>query len=161
MKSVILIVLGSFFFYSNAVGQGAWNLKYLSLDSLNESFIGKELRIDFKSKVKHKSKQTDRNIRKIFSKRDTVTLNLSNQAIRFVENWKIYADHGVVSDQTLQSVGGSDSEQLVIKEMFVRAVLKSSITVEVYTYRPGSKELLSVQEINVDKSLIAGVIVEQ
>jgi hypothetical protein len=88
-------------------------------------------------------------------------LNLSDQAIRFAENWKIYADHGVVSDQTLQSVGGSDSEQLVIKEMFVRAVLKSSITVEVYTYRPGIKERLSAQEINVDKSLIAGIIVEQ
>ncbi len=161
MKSAILIVLGSFFFCSNAVGQGAWNLKYLPLDSLNGSFIGRELRIDFKSKATRKAKYPERNIRKIFSKRDTVTLNLSDQAIQFVENWKIYVDHAVLSDQTLQSLGVSDGEQLVIREMFVRAVSKSSITVEVYTYRPGSNERLSVQQINVDKSLIAGVLVEQ
>ena len=161
MKTVILILLGSFFFFSNALGQGAWNLKYLPVDSLNDSFNGKELRIDFKSKTAHKSKHPEKNIRKIFSKNDTVTLNLSNEAIQFVENWKVYVDHGVLSDQTLQSVGGSNNEKLVIGEMFVRAITKSSISVEVYTYRLGSKDRLSVQEIKIDRSLIAGVLVEQ
>jgi hypothetical protein len=160
MSRILLILFGWLFICSNGFGQGGWNMKYLPLDSLHESFTGKELRIDFKSKGMREVKYPERNIRRIFYKLDTVTLNLSDQAIRFAENWKIHPDHGVLSDQTLQSVSGSDGEQLVIREMFIRLVSKSSITIEAYTYRPGSNERLGVYEINIDKSLIAGVIVE-
>lgn len=107
-------------------------MKYLTLDSLNESFIGKELRIDFKSKGTRKTKHPERNIRKIFSKCDTVTLDLSDRSLRFAENWKIHVDHGALFDQTLQSVDEIDNEKLVIREMFVRAINTSSITLDIY-----------------------------
>lgn len=135
-------------------------MKYLPLDSLNDSFIGTELRIDFKSNRNTKTKSTDRNVRKIFARRDTVTLEVAGRSLRFVENWKIYVDHGTLFDQTLQSIDGSDSEKLVIREMFVRTIDESSITFEIYTYRPSDRERLGVQEININKALISGIIVE-
>lgn len=161
MRKNILFVLGSFFSCLSVVAQGSWDLKYFPLDSLNDSFIGKELRIDFKSGITAESEFFDSNVRTIFLRRDTVALRLFDQVIRFVENWKIYADHGALSDQTLRSVGGSEHEQIIIKEIFARAIDGYLLTVDVYIYRPGSNERVGAREIKIDRSLIAGVIVSQ
>jgi hypothetical protein len=157
--SIALLILPGLFFCNHVLGQGSWNMQYIPIDSLDESFVGKELRIDFKPKEMGEANYPNRNIRMILSRRDTVTLNLANQAVRFAENWKIHVDHGVLSDQTLQTINGRNREQLIIREMFVLAVSHSIITVQVYIYPLGSNERARIQEINIDKSLIAGVII--
>lgn len=159
MKSIIIMVFGLILFNPDGFGQGAWDMEYLPLDSLNDSFIGRELRIDFKSGETIKTRPNGRNVRSFFAKCDTVTLKLSGQSLRFVETWKIYVDHGTLADQTLRSVDGNKGEQLIIIEMIVRAISKSFLTVEAYTYRTGDKARSGSQEINIDKTLIDGIIV--
>lgn len=93
-----LVAFGCFFFV-NGFAQGAWNINYLTLDALNESFLGRELRIDFASSGVGKLKYSyGSNVSTIFADCDTVTLRVLGHAMQFVERWKIYADHGVLRD---------------------------------------------------------------
>lgn len=148
-----------FFLSSDGLAQGSWNMTYLPIDSVSDSLIDKEIRVDFRTSLKGKEKWTE-NIRKIFSTRDTVILAVEGQSVRFVENWKIHVDHGVLSDQTLQSINGNDNPPLVIKEMFIRAMNKSTLTLEIHIYHPGDKVKLRAQQITIEKALINGVLLE-
>ena len=90
----------------SAYSQGAWDINYISLGALNTSFIGKEIRIDFKASnvdtVNGEVKALA--IRKLLSTKDTVSLSINNKSVRFIEHWKFYVDHGALADQYLESL---------------------------------------------------------
>lgn len=161
MKSpttIALLAIAFLFSCHYGAAQGAWNMKYLPLDSVNQSYLWKDVRLDFKRHPREKFHWTG-NIREALSKHDTIVLKVGGRPMRFFENWKIYVDHGVLSEQTLQRVTKNKSEDLIIKEMVIRAVDKASITVELYIYGPGDGTKSKTQLITLKKSLINGVII--
>src|SRR5690606_38032213 len=141
--------------------QGEWDMKYAPIDSVNNTWIGKEIRIDFKTS------QDDViignvslfEIRKLLSKKDTVTLKVDEREIDFIEDWKFYVDHGVLSDQTLKAT----SEEQSINELFIESVNDSTIIVKMNFYKPekcksSGMVLSDSKTITVDKKIIKGVL---
>ena len=61
----------------------------------------------------------------------------------------------MLGDQTLTSI--DKGEKIVIKEMFMRAIGSSSITLQVFVYASGetNKEVI---EITIDKTAIQGIL---
>jgi hypothetical protein len=78
--------------------------------------------------------------------------------MRFFEDWNVYVDHGVLSEQTLRRVTKDTTEALTIREVFIHAVDKATITVELYLYRPGAVTKSGMQLITLKRSLINGVV---
>jgi hypothetical protein len=118
---------------NNVLAQGVWNIYYLPVDSLKGSFIGKEIRLDFKSFSADTLRgNPDWMERKLLSNEDTVTLILDGECRSYKENWKLYPDHGVLREQSLVSIDKKEVEQ--IKEIFLESVNESSIIIEVAVY---------------------------
>jgi hypothetical protein len=155
-----LLAAACTFMCAEGCAQGGWSMKYLPVDSVKESLIGSEVRVDFKTSQQEKAPGA-RNIRAVFYKRDTVVLVVGGRPRRFVERWKIYVDSGVLSDQALQTVDG-DGETLIIREMVLRAVEKSSLTVTatVYLSSPDNTVKDREEEVRLEKSGITGIILE-
>ncbi len=99
---IALIIFNSLHVFS----QGAWNLKYFPTDSLDNSFIGKEIRIDLKSSSTDTllySKIDAFDIRWLLYRKDTVSIMIEDYPIDFIEEWRIYPDHGVLREQFLEA----------------------------------------------------------
>lgn len=149
----LILILG----YCQSYGQGAWNIEYLPLDSINKTHIGKEIRIDFRNNVGDsiKGKVAALSVRKLLSTTDTANLTLiNNEAAVFAERWKIYPDHGAVSDQILQRID-TKGEDSWIKEMYLRSITRNFLSVEVYIYTDRSQ---GKQEILIPKAMVKGVL---
>jgi hypothetical protein len=148
---------------AGAFSQGAWNIKYMSLDSLNTSFIDKEIRIDFKrSNADSLNGEVNvLDIRRLLSVRDTVDLKINDKSQRFVEQWKFYVDHGDLSEQFLETANKSEKERIQIKEMFLKSINDSSLILEVVMYGSfgENKEQRKKQRLIVNKSVIKGLLV--
>jgi len=136
--------------------QGGWNLEYISSASLNSSFIGKEIRIDFKaSYFDSLSKEPDVfNIRRLLAKEDTVSLTINNEVMQFVEQWRIYVDHGVLNEQYLEAVNYRNA--IRIKQIFLESINDDSLIVQVWI--TGIETLK--QSLTVKKSIIKGLLVK-
>jgi hypothetical protein len=152
---IIMILCGT-----NAFSQGSWDVKYVSLDALNTSFIGKEIRIDFKasgSDTLHGEVSSLR-IRKLLSKSDTVNLNINNKPVQFIERWKFYVDDGTLKDQVLESVDKDEKKKIRIKEMFLESINDDSLVLQAMVCGPNSKSE-EKQRIVISKSLVKGLLV--
>ena len=153
----LLLAIALFFLSHTAPAQGAWNLKYVPIDSVNASLVWKDVRIDFKGRAREKFHGTG-DVRQALSRHDTVVLKIHGKAVRFFEDWRVYVDQGVLSEQTLRRVTKDKAEELVIREVFIRAVEKSSITVELYLYRADDRTKSATQIVTLKKSLVWGVL---
>lgn len=136
--------------------QGGWNLRYISTASLNGSFIGKEIRIDFKaSDFDTSSKEPDVfNIRRLLAKEDTVSLTINNEVMQFAEQWRIYVDHGVLHEQYLEAVNSWNTIQ--IRQIFLESINDNSLIVQVWM--TGTETLK--QRLTINKSVIKGFLVK-
>uniref|UniRef100_UPI004049CA71 hypothetical protein n=1 Tax=Flavobacterium sp. TaxID=239 RepID=UPI004049CA71 len=157
MKAFILIFF-LFNSFSAVFAQGVWNIKYISIDSLNTKLVGKEVRLDFKTS-EYDTLNKDFDIRYVLSKNDTVTLEVDGQNIELIEDWKFYVDHGVLKDQTLQI----KTKHQVIREQFIESINDATIVVKMNFYKPANcktqKMTLSESKlVTIDKKLIKGVL---
>jgi hypothetical protein len=159
MRKLIYISIILTFCSTGVFSQGAWNINYIPMDSLNNSFLGKEIRIDFKSSGKDVvlGKKDDFNVRRLLSKQDTVILDINGQEIKFIEQWRIYVDHGVLREQFLESLDGSSRNKIQIIEIFLESINDSSLTLEVKIYNL-KNEFKANQKITVNRTDIKGVL---
>ena len=162
-------VVFMFFVISTSLfAQGAWNMKYVAIDSVNSSFINKEIRLDFKSSKDDtiNGKVSVFDIRKLLSKQDTVNLDIKGRLYKFIENWKTYVDHGILKEQILVSANQKqeNDEKLMIKEMFVVSIDDSTLTLKISIYPASSckkkKEDKKSEEVDIiiSKSILKGVL---
>ncbi len=153
--SLIIVLLGS----NNAVySQGAWDIEYSPIQSVNDSLIGKEIRLDFRTNLADtiKGNVSVLSIRNLLSKKgDIVWLNIAEKSIQFIEDWKIHVDYGTIKDQTLISL----DKKIIINEMFLKRINDTSIIIEanVMTNRK-SPQSNHNEVIKIDKSLIKGIL---
>jgi hypothetical protein len=142
----------------NLFAQGSWNLRYLPIDSLNHSFLNREIRIDFKAS--DQDDKAEKSIRRLLVKKDTVSLELDHERKQFIESWKIYVDHGVLSDQTLRGIPKDGERSEIVKEIFIRAMDESTLTLEMFLYESNTpKNLAQKRTVVVKRSLVKGILI--
>lgn len=156
-RTVVLIILIN---STISFSQGGWNMIYTPINSINNSFINKEVRLDFRGSSNDtlKGKVNVFDIRNLLSKQDTISLNIKGHSFRFIEHWKIYVDHGVLSEQSLFSIR---KNKQIIKEIFIESINKSTLTLKIKIYtKEKCKNNISLEELNivVNKSIIKGVL---
>ncbi|MFD2919039.1 hypothetical protein ACFS6H_04895 [Terrimonas rubra] len=159
-KTVFSIV---FLIYSiSAYSQGTWDINYISIKALNASFIGKEIRIDFKASNNDtlSGEIKTLGIRRLLSKKDSVSLNVNNKSVEFIEHWKLHVDHGVLADQYLESVTNEVKEKIFIKEMFLESINDDSLIVQAMVCMSNSKSEVK-ERIVISKSVIKGLLVSK
>jgi hypothetical protein len=148
------------------MAQGTWSIDYIPIDSLNSSFLGKEVRLDFKSSVSDTlyreysvfGKLNTRHL--LLSKKDTISIDISEERLLFKENWVIYADGASLDDQTIEYVGKQRKyKKAYIKEMFITSMNQASIVLECrfYTFNKNSKA--KKYNITIDKLLVKGIVI--
>lgn len=142
---------------ASAFAQGAWDIRYIPFDSLSPALIGKEVRIDFKTSVTDTlhGEVKALEIRKLLSIEDTISLVLAGESIKFKESWKLYVDHGVLGEQTLERVGTTGDERIYISEMYLVATDATTLILEVVVCNPSGK---SKESITVNKSDVKGFL---
>jgi hypothetical protein len=152
---------------SGGFSQGGWFIKYLPVTSVNDSLLGKEIRVDFKSPVSKKLVD-HKNIRRILSIHDTVELVVNGQRVPFVECWHIYVDYGSLKDQYLESVSDYNGERLYIKEVFPELITNTTIVSKVRLYKlqkcstcKFDGEPYQDTSISVNRSDINGILLER
>jgi len=123
-----------------AFSQGSWNLQYCHLDSLDNSFVDKEIRIDFKSSITDTLPQETieaLDIRWLLYKKDTVTIVIEDHTIEFIEKWRIYPDHGVLNEQLLETMEekGKKRKKMQIRNMILKSINENSLTLKISIYK--------------------------
>ncbi len=113
------------FFRLNAFSQGSVNIEYVAIDSVNQSFIGKEIRIDFKS-------TNNVDVPTSLLTGDTFTLKIKNESIKFIETWIMYIDEKLLSAQSFRSRDLNNDIQ--IHEMILEHIDTNSIYVRATIY---------------------------
>jgi hypothetical protein len=129
------------FFRLNAIAQGSVNIEYFDIDSINQSFIGKEIRIDFKSTNNVGIPTTG------VLYRDTFVLKIKNDSIKFVERWITYPDQKLLREQSFRSRDWNNAIQ--IHEMILEHIDTKSIQVRATIYD------LDSSYIELDKKKLA------
>lgn len=145
---------------SNALCQGGWFIRYLSIDSLKySSIIGKEIRIDFKSSVNDISSGNVEPlyIRNLLRCKDTVSLSINGRLVKFSEDWKLYLDLGTLKEQSLKSTNSKAT--LRVREMFLESVNDLSLTIIAFVYDSSGQMIR--ERISVRKSLIKGILMRR
>src|SRR5687768_1541104 len=92
--ALICIIVSFVINIKSAFSQGSWDIDYLPIDSINNSFIGKEIRLDFKSnRVDTLDKAIDVFlIRRLLLNKDTISLTIDGKRYKVKENWIFYVD---------------------------------------------------------------------
>jgi len=162
-----ILCLLSMVLSNDAFSQGGWFIKYLPVTSVNDSLLGKEIRVDFKSSTS-KRLVDHKNIRKMLSARDTVELVVNGQRVPFVERWHIYVDYGSLKDQYLESVSNYNGERLYIREVFPELITDTTIVSKARLYKlkqcttcKFNSELYQDASITVNRSDINGILLER
>ena len=140
--------------------QGAWNMLYYPLDSLDGSFKAKEIRIDLKKSVLdvYDSKT---NIRRHFNNNDSAYVGTGKRSKLLIERWKIYADHGALSDQYLEFIDTSSEKKHIIREVYLKSVNKKFLILEgnFYCISKGKEELVYTRKVfRIPKKSVKGFL---
>lgn len=165
MKKNLFILIFTLYIFSNSFAQSTWNLKYLPLNSLDKSFLKKEIRLDFKGQENHEIGITEnsQDIIPLLHAKDTIQLFINQKKFDFVENWSIYDYHGVLQQQTLLYTENKyHSGRIQIKEMTLKDIHKNDLVVKCKLYFYSSRGVLrktEEQEISINKSFIKGFLI--
>lgn len=160
VKTLLIALTLTFTTFQECYSQGAWNMQYYPLDSLNNAFEGKEIRLDLK-KSDLDVYDSKVNIRRHFNTNDSAYVIIDNRSKLFVERWKIYVDHGVLSDQYLECTDTSSKKRLVIREIYLKSVNDKSLTLEgnFYILSKDKEELSNNRKVfQIPRSLVKGFL---
>ena len=157
IKTILPLTIFIYVVQAASFAQGAWNINYIPTRSIDSTFIGKEVRLDFKrnSSDTLSGPVKSLGIRNLLSTKDTVKLEIGKDSMRFVEVWKIHVDHGVVSEQFLQCLEEGQSE-VWIRELYLKSVTRLFFTFDAVIFRERSQEK---RQIWIPKAKVKGVLV--
>jgi len=158
-KKTFFFIVVILTFNTSVYSQGAWDIRYIPFDSLNTSFIGQEIRIDFRATEIDTLQGEVRifDVRRLLSKRDSICLTIEGNKVLFIENWVLYPDHGLVREQNLVSVEKTKKgkEKTQITNMFLESINDSTLTIVIVLTSVNQK-----QKIVINKSDIKGILVK-
>lgn len=149
LRAAALVLLGT----SVSMSQGVWDIAYIPVDSMPRMKAGTTVRIDFKSPVHTKRVNS---IRSLLQYRDTISIQLDGQRMVFQEHWKLYADHGVLTDQFLTNV--NHPNKIIIRQVTLRSCTPGEARFDLSVYQ-GDSHTPIVYTVAIDKSRIAGILI--
>lgn len=115
---------------SRAIAQGGVDIEYFSIDSITNSLIGKEIRIDFKSLEKEELSYPASTFSTIFG--DTFSLKIKDQTVIFTEKWVYYIDEKLLRNQSCRS--RNLHRDIQIHEIILERIDDTSITANATIY---------------------------
>ncbi|UZR99283.1 hypothetical protein [Chondrinema litorale] len=152
------VILFLLFTYGVAFSQGGWDIVYIPIDSIDSTYLLKEIRIDFKSNENDTVYNYHGPIVLLISGRDTINLNIDGEAISFIEEWKIYDDEALLREQYLISTHPDDQQKYIeIKEMELKQIKADYIFVTAKIHE-GNREKST--KIKIQKDLIKGILIK-
>ncbi|MEL7117922.1 MAG: hypothetical protein AAFO07_00720 [Bacteroidota bacterium] len=142
--------------------QGGWNIEYVPIDSIKSEWIGREIRIDFKS---FKSDTIEGRINRfttheLLSKRDSGVLKINGKDKVFVEDWVLHIDLGSFKEQQLKG----KNNKSIIKEIFIKEMSSSTLTVALNIYKKKDikrkkEDTYFTEVVTLDRKLIKGILI--
>ncbi len=139
--------------------QGAWDIGYLKVDSINRSHIGKSVRIDFKSTNAWIGSDGERDVRSYVGTKDTGTITIDTTLLILAERRKIYVDHGGYSDQFLECIS-CKHRSVVIYDAMILDLDDQGVTFQlnIETKRTYQAVVNETRTVRIDKSKLDGVM---
>lgn len=163
MKMKIIIIVGILFLNTaDLFSQGGVNVRYIAIDTVDQSLIGQKVKIDFKS--------TKRNKEYLIQKariRDTVRISIDNKLITVIERKGTGADYWYFDNEYLESFDYDLGLILRIKEIEILEMRTDSILfrMKMERYRKIQKELervsLDTKDIWISKEKIEGILLKE
>lgn len=145
--------------FQECYSQGTWDMLYYPLDSLNDSFLEKEIRIDLK-KTELDVYKDKTNIRRHFNTSDSAYVIIDKKKVLLKERWRIYTDHGVLGDQYLECIV-SGRKKHALREIYLKSVDDNFLILEgnFYKISADGKFLLGKRKVfQVSKNVIKGFL---
>lgn len=138
--------------------QGGWDLKYIPISLVDKSFIGKEIRIDFKDSINdeiHEQKISKFKIRNLLSHESTIDLFILEESLEFKESWNLYVDQGFLNEQFLiNSLNPSHK----IHQIYIENLDEDSFYLRANYNINGTEKIIS---LNIKKKLIKGILTKE
>jgi hypothetical protein len=134
------------------MGQGGANIKYVNVMDINNEFLNRDVRIDFKSKDKDYRHMTA----------DTVTLKIDTDYLTLIEKRKRGVDYWYYNEQYLESIDKGDGKSVKIFDAKVKEVKPDSImfTLTIETFDQDKKIRTEAKDIWIERNRLAGVMVK-
>ena len=161
LRKLILLVIITVC-YRQSYSQAAWDINYVAEDAIDDNYIGKTVKIDFKKKQGVKDNSPHRFF---LSREDTAGLRIDNKFVRFKEEREIYDDWGLYKEQYLESLNAiGDKTKLRISDCIVKKINPDSVlftaNIETYIVKRKKKEITGswVEDIWVERNKLEGVI---
>jgi len=130
MKNISFVIFLSF--SSNfCFSQGGWDIGYVSIDSIGQELIGRDVKLDFRkqSDITH---SVPGFLMGYIAIQDSVSLLLDGQEIVLIERRNIHADWGFYDEQFLECIDFSKSEFLRIYHSVIEKQNEDSLLVRLY-----------------------------
>jgi len=149
MKGKLLFIILIIFDYSVSFSQDGSNMRYINIEDVDSSYIGKEVHLDFYNLS-------------FFSKRlDTITIVVNNKTVLFTEYRSDNGFNNWFSEQYLEEISNS-TEKLRLVKSIVKEVTADSILVtnhfEFFIGKKGEEKLFH-HDYWFPKSIIVQILV--
>tara|TARA_R110000850_G_scaffold185386_2_gene311100 strand:+ start:256 stop:774 length:519 start_codon:yes stop_codon:yes gene_type:complete len=128
-KSIALFLI--VFFGQQCLSQGGWDIEYLSIDSVDRNIIGKDVKLDLRSKSDG-TKNIPAFLMNFIGLEDSVTILLGGKEIVLKEKRNIHIDWGFYDEQFLECANFSSNETIRIYHSVIEDVNDKSILVRLY-----------------------------
>ncbi len=157
-----IIVLTTFLLLNTDLfSQGGVNVKYIPIDSIDEKYVGQEIKIDFKSK------KTKDNLIQKTRLADTVKISLNNRQIDLIEVKGRGTDYWYFDKEYLKSYNYQRGQILRINDIEIQKIETDSILTRM-TLVLTKNEKQNAKQINketkdfwIPKDKIEGVLIKK
>ncbi|MEM6299534.1 MAG: hypothetical protein AAF740_12675 [Bacteroidota bacterium] len=118
--------------YHCCPAQGGWDISYIPIDSINQSIIGKDVKLDFRGES-DESEVIPKFLMGFISKEDSVKLSIKGRECVFREKREIYDDQGFYDEQYLECLNFNSNQEVVrVYYSVIEAQNNDAILVRLY-----------------------------
>jgi hypothetical protein len=152
MKISSLLFINLFLIGVNAKSQDGSDMRYINIEDVDTSYIGKTVHIDFYSRSFASRK------------RDTITILVNNKTVVFIEHREDDGFNNWFSRQYLEGIKNAENESLRIVKSMIKEITEDSILVTSSFIFYKNKELIEsksfTQDIWFRKNIISQILVK-
>ena len=154
-KHIVLVLL-TILLSQKSNSQGGWDINYLPINVVDESYIGREIRVDFRQSlgdILNDNTVSKLKIRELLYRQDSITLKIRDVEMVFTEKWLLYPDQGLMRDQYLVS---ETLPTRRITKVILKKVSHEELCVEMILSVEGEDSSFMIR---LDKDLIKGILI--
>lgn len=132
MKSSIYLLLSvQLLIPCIALGQGGWDIGYVSIDSIDQQHIGKDIKLDFRAQS-DTATSVPRFLMGFIGKEDTAKISIDDRIVKLIEVRDIHVDWGFYDQQFLECRDYGRNMVLRVYHSVIENVKTDSLLVRLY-----------------------------